>query len=61
MIKWLRGAGAALVGFFPLLVNVEVKLQLLPGARARAGRQMAAWTPALSGRKCGRKSHDYSN
>lgn len=24
-------------------------------------RQMAAWIPALSGRKCGRKSHDYSN
>lgn len=24
-------------------------------------RQMAAWIPALSGLKCGRKSHDYSN
>lgn len=29
--------------------------------KALVDRQMAAWIPALSGLKCGRKSHDYSN
>lgn len=48
-------------GLLQRLCGAGKKFNFLVIKQILVDRQMAAWIPALSGRKCGWKSHDYSN